>query len=216
MPVAWCTSAVVGQGESVQRHRLAVGARLQVQQEQGGRVGIGPRLGQLGSVEHAGGIAVEVKHPDVDGTHAQGEREDGGHPGCEGAVGERRPTARAGRGEIGLEHRATRPGGVHARALAQAELQFLQLEGGAVGRRHGPGRTLRRHQRQPHAAHRERPGTGVHEAGRQARPVGGTGPDGSKDLGDPDRGHANLHRPNRRSTIDGCSCFAVVEPPAVR
>src|SRR3954453_8759675 len=137
---------VVEQGDGGRRELIVGGPRLQVQQQQGGRVGERQRLPQVTGGQGARGFAVQVEHSHADGADPEWEGEHRGDSGAQGTGGERRPEPRRGGGEVGLEDRATRLRGVDARPLAEGELEVLEGQRGAVGGRDRPSRSTLGHE----------------------------------------------------------------------
>ena len=81
--------------------------------------------------------------------------------------GEARPASRSGRDEIRLQHGPAHPGGVHARTLAQRELEVLEPRRRAVGDRDRPGRAVVGHEHDADAVHRKCQGAGRDQPLRQ-------------------------------------------------
>src|SRR5205823_6608778 len=129
-------------------------------------------VGQLLATEGPGPVAVEVERADVNGTDQQWEAEDGARPRPHGRRRERRPSRRAGPGEIRLQRRSTPAPRLEAGALTKVELELLQGPADAVRDGKCPGSRVACRQHDADAAQPDDVEARVAQAARDDLTVG--------------------------------------------
>lgn len=184
---AECPSDEVGVQAPVEGHLI-----LQVEQDVDPGVGEDQGLRQLPGGQRAGGVAVEVEHPESDRAHLQWEGEDRLDAGVDGCRPEGRPPTLRGRAQLGLQHGTTTGRRVDAGALTQAELQVLRRRGPGVGGGYQPHVTLSGHEGEADSADGKggiaRGTKGLGQRGRQRVP----GHDIGQDLVDAPTRHRSV------------------------